>query len=132
MIPLPRCNHSFKGDHTTLFPLRSPKRDATMHNIHPPQAGIHNVLLQKSGSQKAIAMTKIFINKGTNQMLTGLCLTMKKQLRAFNTPRMKRPNCPLIISGSTNPSIITDRYTTTPATDAMNVETKLCAIVINK
>ena len=71
---------------TVLFPIRAATIEAIMHNIHPVQTKIHMEVLQKLGSPMAEKIKIALMINGTYQMLLGFSLTMKKQLRALNTP----------------------------------------------
>jgi hypothetical protein len=115
-----------------LFLINTPMIEANRHMIHPPTTGAHQGSIQKAVLKKAITNRKALMIRGTNRILMGLYLTMKKQQMALTMLKIKKPKDPLIFSGSIRPSTITDIYTTTSATTVNNANTKLLNAALDK
>ena len=74
----------------------------------------------------------VLITRGTNKILIGLYLTMKKQQTVFNALTMKKPKELFMTSGFTEPLTINQLYTITSAIITINVNPKLCTDALGK
>ena len=115
-----------------LFLISSPKMEAIIHTAHPLTTGSHQGSIPNAVLKKAIAKMNALIIRGTNTILTGLYLTIKKQQTVFTALTMKKPKGLFITSGFTKPSAITELYTRTSAIITTNTNPKLWTVPVNK